>query len=432
MAGLWNSLGFAENPYFATPIAISKEGADLFVGRADEVRRMVAKWDERDGCVTIVGGNVGTGKTSFLNVCQYLCWAERREFGLSYQPQPLAPSFEKVQLEEQFTDAELLVRVLRSCAVSVVKACDKEPHGAPGEATSVLAWLDETRSSYGHSTQGGVTLAGTGFTVGSSESVGVRRPGELPTDALMGRLESLVRAVRESTRFRGVIVAIDNIETVASEHVIGVLNRYRDTLFSIAGVWWVLIGQRGLFDLIDAEAPRVSQRIKGTETTLEGLSWEDFNLAVQARIDQYRLRQDAIAPVGEKMLKMLFDASAGEIRYVFKMADEIVTSSLASAPSLTDVPPEHAEQALRRSVAEQVGRLSLSARSRRTLLKLCEAGSARPKEYRDFGFQNAPNFIQGELQPLQEKGLVSKSTQGNAATYAPRSLAILAKQFDLL
>jgi hypothetical protein len=210
------------------------------------------------------------------------------------------------------------------------------------------------------------------------------------------------------------------------------MNRYRDTLFSIKGVWWVLIGQKGLYDLIQAEAPRVSQRIKGTETTLEGLSWSDFHLAIDARKEHFKTRPDAIAPIGDGLLKTLFDASMGEIRYVFQMADAIVTDAIAEDPKLTAIPPEFADQLLRDSVLSQIRKAHLSAREKRVLKKICEGGAVRPKEYKEYGFQNAPNFIQSTLQPLQEKGLVSRSTQGNAAIYSPRSLARLAGSFAFL
>jgi hypothetical protein len=214
--------------------------------------------------------------------------------------------------------------------------------------------------------------------------------------------------------------------------VIDLLNRYRDTLFSAEGVWWVLIGQRGLFDLISASAPRVAQRIKGTETTLTGLEWGDFQLAVDARVNAYRLRADAFAPIGESLLRQLFDASAGEIRYVFQMADQIATDAIAMDPSLTSVPPDLAERLLRESVRAQIERLGLSAREQRVLRRICNEQETRPKNYKDYGFHNAPHFIQSTLQPLQEKGMLTRSTQGNAALYSPRSLARLANSFHLL
>ena len=272
---------------------------------------------------------------------------------------------------------------------------------------------------------------GSGFDVSGSSGHTIRPLADVPLDTLMSKLEMLAISCR-GLGFRGLLIAIDNIEMIDSGDIVSLLNKYRDTLFSIRGIWWVLIGQRGLYDLIQAEAPRVSQKIKGTETTLEGLSWSDFHLAVEARKDAFKTRPDAMAPIGDNLLRMLFDASAGEIRYVFQMADSIVTDAIAEDPSLTSIPPDFANQLMKSSVMSQITRASLSSQRRRVLHKICTEGPARPKDYKEYGFKNAPHFIQGTLQPLQEAGLVSRSTQGNAALYAPRSLARLADSFGFL
>ncbi|WP_437643780.1 hypothetical protein [Sorangium sp. So ce362] len=433
MSGLWVRLGFKENPYFTTPINISEEGSDLFVGRGAEIRRLVGKWDESNGAITIVGGNIGTGKTSFLNVCQYLCMTGKKDFGLEYDPPRLLPAFSKVQLESTQSDQEFLVRIIESAALSIKHACEHFRVTVPDEISRTLYWLG--------STPGAPRPLGTVETATAVLQVSPRTPAttQAPQESaslneLVNRLERLAKATTAiaGQEYRGLIVAIDNIEMVDSEQTVSLLNKYRDTLFAANGVWWVLIGQRGLFDLIDAEAPRVAQRIKGTETTLEGLSWDDFNLAIQARIDHFRTRDDAVAPIGEGLLQKLFHASAGEIRYVFKMADEIITDAIAEFPRLQNVPPETAENMLKQSVYRQVQRLELDERERRILRLMCERKSARPKDCKEYGVPNAPHFIQLVLQPLQAKGLVSKSTQGNAAVYSPRPLARLALDFDML
>lgn len=430
---LWTHLGFQQNPYFATPIEVSKPGADLFVGRGHEVRRMINKWDEPNGCVTIIGGNIGTGKTSFLNVCQYLCFEGVRQFELPYDPPRLVPAFDKVQLESDADDRRLILQVLWSAARSVDRAFQERGLTPPALSAELVHWLGTTTAGYSATSGGGPTVAGRGLQgSGGGHSLPLREPGAVPLDSLAAKLADLAAEVANESVYRGLVVALDNIELIESARVVALLNQYRDTLFSTPRVWWVLIGQRGLFDLLDAESPRVTQRIKGTETTLDGLSWDDFHLAVSIRIENFRTRKDAVAPLGEDLLRILFDASAGEIRYVFKMADQIVSDALARDPHIRNVEPKMAEGILRDAVAEQLERLYLDVREKKVLKGMRERNSVRPKDFKEFGFQNAPNFLQGVLQPLQDKGLVSKSTQGNAALYSLRPLAILGARFNLL
>jgi len=424
-------LGFKQNPYFATPIDISAEGCDLFVGRGEEVRRLVNKWDETAGCVTLIGGNIGTGKTSFLNVCQFLCMQGVRQFGLAYDPPRLVPAFEKVQIEDDIDDRALLTRILWAAARSVQETYRRDDAEPPPLANQLLAWLGSMTSSEMHGSSGGASIAGTGFNVGSTESKTMREPHAVPLETLATRLADLATQVVETGPYRGMVVALDNIELVPTERLVALMNKYRDTLFSSPHVWWVLIGQRGLFDLIDAEAPRVAQRIKGTETTLDGLSWEDFHLAVGARLAHYRTREDAVGPLSDELLRLLFDASAGEIRYVFKMSDQIVSDAIARKPGVRDIDPGLAEEVLKESIIGQIKRLGLGPKDHRVLREIGTRHIVRPKDYKDLGFQNAPNFLQGALQPLQEKGLLSKSTQGNAAQYSLRPLGTFGVKFGV-
>ncbi len=439
MSGLWGTLGFRENPYFATPIALSEEGKELFVGRASEIRRVINKWSSsKDGGITVVGGHIGTGKTSFLNVCQFLCLTGVRDFELPFDPPLLIPSVERVQLENDQSERSFLVRVLRSTALSIQWTCAFLKEDLPTEVQELLSWTDSTIQASTTTKGGGLTLSIPGLPVGggltgqTATGVTTKKLDDMHVDALIDQLRKLADQATKVRDYLGVIVAIDNIEMIETEVLVKLLNKYRDTLFSIPHIWWVLIGQKGLYDLIAADAPRVAQRITGEETTLSGLSWGDFDLATQARISAFKTRDDAVGPVDETLLKLLFDASSGEIRFIFKIADQLVGDAIAEHPNATSVPPTMAEGLLRTSVSEQIKRLSLSGRESRVLKMLCERGSCRPKDYKEFGLQNAPNFIQGALQPLQEKGLVTKSTEGNAALYSPRPPAILANRFGFL
>lgn len=434
MSGLWQRLGFQQNPYFTTPIEINNQGREFFVGRSAEIRRMISKWDDPTGVVTVVGGHIGTGKTSFLNVCQYLAMMGIRDFQLPFDPPRLIPSFSKIQLETGISDSTLLIRALNLITESVTQAYhatypDRE---IPNIVSEIADWIRSLISSSTTTYSGGFQVLGTGGSGGKTQGQTLRPASDVSVDSLLSKLKEIAHSVRADRIFRGCILAIDNIEMVDPSYVIDLLNKYRDTLFNIPGLWWVLIGQKGLYDLINADAPRVAQRIKGEETTLSGLQWEDFQLAIAARMSAFSTRKGAVGPIGEDLLKKLFDASAGEIRYVFQMADQIATDAIAENPSLTTIPPEFAEALLQKSVKEQIERLSLSVKEHRVLRKICEERETRPKNYKDYGFQNAPNFIQSTLQPLQEKGLLTRSIQGNAALYSPRSLARLAHSFGLL
>src|SRR5688572_22714477 len=158
---LWQRLGFGENPYFTTPIQVDAEGLELFVGRGSEIRRLISKWDEKERSITVVGGNIGTGKTSFLNVCQYLCLTGKRDFELTYDPPRLVPAFRKVQLEQEQSVDELLLRIVRATAESIRTACESVKLDPQAEVQEICRWLESLASATSVATGGGLTILGT-------------------------------------------------------------------------------------------------------------------------------------------------------------------------------------------------------------------------------------------------------------------------------
>src|SRR6187401_2143834 len=60
------------------------------------------------------------------------------------------------------------------------------------------------------------------------------------------------------------IIVLDNIENLDDESLKNNLMSFRDTLFSIPNLYWILIGQSGLDSLIQTLDQRVFQRITGS------------------------------------------------------------------------------------------------------------------------------------------------------------------------
>ena len=101
----------------------------------------------RDGTVTVIGGHIGTGKTSFLNVCQFLCMMGMADYGLLYQPPKIVPAFVKTQIESALPEREFLIRLLRSAVESVRLTCAALSLDVPSECLALGTWLETLNSS---------------------------------------------------------------------------------------------------------------------------------------------------------------------------------------------------------------------------------------------------------------------------------------------
>ena len=101
---------------------------------------------------------------------------------------------------------------------------------------------------------------------------------------------------------------------------------FRDTLFTIEGIWWILIGQSGLSSLIQSTNPKVYQRLSGG-MELKPITVENLIKAVNKRVEKFHnISTIGSSPISEEVYLKLFKCSNGEIRFVFKYCIQICIS----------------------------------------------------------------------------------------------------------
>ncbi|MFQ6041985.1 MAG: hypothetical protein ACE5PV_14095, partial [Candidatus Poribacteria bacterium] len=93
---IWESMGFKDNPYDARYLQPTEEDFRLFVGREDETIQFRTTTSNRRGMTIIVEGDVGVGKTSFVNAQQYISLQQ-----LDNLSPHLLPSLQPIQLNER-------------------------------------------------------------------------------------------------------------------------------------------------------------------------------------------------------------------------------------------------------------------------------------------------------------------------------------------
>ena len=86
---------------------------------------------------------------------------------------------------------------------------------------------------------------------------------------------------------------------------------FRDTLFSIPNLWWVLIGQSGLGSLIQSLDPRVFERISGSGIEVRPIELDELDKAIAIRVSRFHKSGSAKAPLPIETHKQLFEASFG-------------------------------------------------------------------------------------------------------------------------
>jgi hypothetical protein len=323
----------------------------------------------------------------------------------------------------------------------------------PNETKKIGNWMKQ-KATTGFELS--LQILGVGGSLG--KQVQVPSPSDITFEGLEDVIACITSEVINTLGFEGVFVVLDNIENLEEKELSDLLLTFRDTLFVIPNVWWILIGQSGLGSLIHSIDPKIFQRLSGT-LELSPLSLDEFEEAIKLRVDKFRAEQNNKAPLTSEIHKKLYEASNGEIRFVFRYSEEIckrfVTElrqsamavlgneihkglseklNLAIGRKLVDgqVDVVVAEFFLKQIVEEEIKGLNLRPKDKSVLRKIGELGSVRPKDYAEFRFKSVQDFYTNYIKRFYSQHLLQREQEGKAVLYKLRGMVVLASQYKLL
>ncbi|HEV7587889.1 MAG TPA: hypothetical protein VGO40_07130 [Longimicrobium sp.] len=235
---LWEPYGLRSSPFFQDELrpADSEHPTTLFIGREEELRRIETRVVSDPHTRTIVEGDPGVGKTSFVNRVK----ADAKDMEIATYEHP-------IRITQETTLTTFVADVLRT----VVRI-----RSAAGMGNDQAFWKRTVRWLEGGEVRGGSLSA---FGVGG----GVTRtfiPPQVPGDALY---EMLGEALQQVNKDLGgpVLLHVNNLENLTGERVRQtalLLRDLRDYLL-LAGAHWVFVGATG----IDDEIFRVYDQVGG-------------------------------------------------------------------------------------------------------------------------------------------------------------------------
>ncbi|WP_431637906.1 hypothetical protein ACQVBX_08485 [Dyella sp. KULCS107] len=445
MSTSWSALGFSASPYNVQPLKVAEDHVPLLVGRSDDGVQFCTFIDSAPEGVFVISGSPGVGKTSFFNIFQHLLESGRASCG----PRLLAART-LCPLQADDSARVIALRVLQILIKNVDEWCRIRSRNLPSQIEKLSSWIGGKSSvSWDFS----ISILGNGGGIG--RSVQMPAVSEATFENFQDAISVVVAEVVSRLDFDGVFIALDNVENLNNDRLSEILMSFRDTLFSVEKVWWVIIGQSGLYSLVQALDSRVTDRIAGSGLELLPISLDELSNAVDFRVEKFHERASGKSPLSNKIHKMLYEASYGEIRFVFKYCNTIclnVVSDvrkhiLAQKIPFTEesfnrimgesmiedcIDDDLAAEVLKRIVALEIDGLGLRQKDKKLLVDIGAAGQARSKDFKSFGFSSGQDFSSNYLTRLQAAGLLVRKQEGRAAIYRLRGLSVLANRFGLL
>lgn len=432
---IWEQLGFRKSPYFWDEIAASKEALQLFVGREEEGRRFMVNASEPEGCVLVVEGASGVGKSSFVNYNQYVLYEQIDAYPeLTFRKPRLLPTVRKIQIRDNESLESIFLKIVSGCVFSIRHACKDLGKRFPKDLQDVSDYVSRVVSGSG-SFGFGASAFGFGGTVNTASGTSTSEAPEFPEMTFLEFMDTISGAVTSGLGFDGVMVPINNLDIVSPEYLRNALDYMRDSIFARKGFWWVLLGGSGLQAFIRSAVPRLSGGVQGQSVALGPLSPSDFERLLSVRLHGLSLNNThRDAPVSMRVMSYLYQRSAGDLRFTFQVANDIVRRVFYDYPSVTAIEEELAVKQLALIAKEHFETTAYDALERRVLSQLISSPGVewiREGDYTKFGFSERNEF-QGTLEGLVARRMLVRDTLASQSIrYKPTGYVSLAQTLDL-
>ena len=445
---MWKKLGFRENPYDTKPLKVSKADVDLLMGREEEQIDFLTAIESDSQGIFILSGVPGVGKTSFLNVQQYLLESGEADFGpkmLSARTLcPIQPSDEP---------KNIAIRCIQSYCKSIEEYCVMTKTDIPSQTSKVMAWVYQNKPA---TISIGFSVFGHGLNVG--REVHLPSINETTFETLVEIIGTLANEVKTELKFEGSFIVLDNLENLHEDDLSDSLTTFRDTLFTIPNIWWVLIGQSGLSSLIQSSNPKVFQRLSSS-IELKPISIEYLIKAVDIRVVRFHCTDNnGSSPITKEIYLKLFESSNGEIRFVFKYCEAMCINLVQTIRKLIlsknmkfndkvfdkfmgehlvnkQVDNKFAVACLQNIITEEFEGLYLTLSEKGVLRKIGELKKVRPKDYlefKEFGIKTMQKLSKNYLTKLNEQNLLLRRQEGKLLTYELRGISVFALEYGIL
>lgn len=401
MGSFWNTLGLEDNPYDPRPLTINDKDRKLFVGRTNELTQLSTLVSGDKGGIIIIEGEVGVGKTSFVNIFQHDKWKHEK----------LLPSSEKIELGDNTNSVNFMLSVLSNMIFNLEKIDSGTLLKKDQVHKNTKALIAKTIES---GWVGSISVAGFGGGVSRHKTVSQPAAVVLPT--ILDAMDKWVSFVINKLGYSSIIVPVDNFDIVDEDVIIDFLNGTRDILIGRSNIWWLLIGQKGLFSLIEKKAHRVSEIITGKPVVLNSLSLKEMHQMINLRYENLKKTKPVEQIIPSQVIDILYDASKGEARYILKRITDMAYSFIGEFPSERKISLNIAKNLLHSDVKKRIENAELTERQSEVLQRMVKIGSFQPKEFTQFGLKSA-QALKDYVDKFNNFGFVKKEETSGKAVY---------------
>lgn len=358
----WPKYGFRNNPYDTNALTIYSDAVlpiqKAYVGRESDCKESQIFTNilrSSGGNRVVVEGEIGVGKTTFVNYHRYL-W-EKEAIDRLFTPSG------EISFSNEWNRQTFLAGILSHITTKLYLLYGVK---LPKNDTLFQELLILNKVFVEETAQW--QIQAFGFGAGWSKDRQICIPA-IPEAKLLNYFRDILLTILD-LGFSGIILHLDNLELMENiSRVQQVLEEIRD-LLQIPNVYYIFVAKTGFFSQVISPLERVRSIFFGWPVFLKPLSSEE---ALQVFHIRYELLASQgikyIKPVEDSFILYLYQLYEGKIRFIMDAIHGIVTHFPVDIPQT--VPLEQSKTFLRMLTLEKI-RNNLSERELQVLLQMTE------------------------------------------------------------
>jgi hypothetical protein len=311
VVALWEMYGLKSNPFSTNPLLI-RGGIlpiDCFVGRKQEISTLELKFGSGGSRVLVIG-DVGVGKTSFVNFVRY----KAMNYGY-FSP------IREIAVLNNWSTYDFILNTLFAIYTTIIG--ESKQNLLPKSLLDKIKGLVEIGQNI--FTGGGFSIAG----FGAQWSKDQKTAYPIPYMALLNLIENVVNEIYSKTG-KEIILHYNNLENLEEQNLKTLFNDLRDFM-QTPNINFIFVGNLTVNNIIQ-NITRVSTIFSDT-IKINELSLSEVKAIINIRLEKLKIPGMKLTkPFEDSALDILYKLYGGNIRSILNSLDAAITASANQLP----------------------------------------------------------------------------------------------------
>jgi predicted transcriptional regulator len=311
---IWEIYGLKSDPFNTNPLLVfgGEIPLNTFMGRTRELKRLNNLFRNKGGSRVVVSGDIGVGKTSFVNYSRAL--AQKHKF---------FTTIKEIAIQPDWTSIDFIINTLGAIYVTIERKEDfKLPNELRIKLESLIAIIEIKNISISGSTMG--------FGAGGGKTTTRHMPSKLTMPMLQNLFEDIIDAIKKE-KYEEIILHYNNLELFEQEDLTQLFQRIRDFI-QTKNVHYVFVGGLIVPSTIQS-IPRVSSVFSDTPIILPNLSLEEIETIIEKRINCLAIKDITTGvSIGEGVIKVLYELYEGNLRCILNSLSTVFRETTKEIP----------------------------------------------------------------------------------------------------